>query len=309
MKSQLRRLGRRLGALASSALGRAAGALVTVILKAIRHADRIWISDVFARFMRKVGPWRREHRIGRANLAAAFPEKSPAEIERILGGVWDNLGRVGAEFAHLDRLTVGDPLNLPYLKFDSVSAARFDRLRDDGKPALVFAAHLANWELPAIMAAAFGLDAMVLYRRPNIGAIADAVIAIRNDSMGTLVPTDFDAPIRLSRALEHNRHVAMLVDQYYVKGVEVTFFGRRCMANPLIAKLARQTECPIHGTRIIRLPGGGFRGEITDEIPPVRNESGRIDVPGTMQAITTVIEGWVREHPEQWLWLHRRWRD
>ena len=309
MKSQLRRLGRRLGALAGYALGHAAGALVTVILKAIRHADRIWISDVFARFMRKAGPWRREHRIGRANLAAAFPEKSPAEIEQILGGVWDNLGRVGAEFAHLDRLTVGDPLNLPYLKFDSVSAARFDRLRDDGKPALVFAAHLANWELPAIMAAAFGLDAMVLYRRPNIGAIADAVIAIRHDSMGTLVPTDFDAPIRLSRALEHNRHVAMLVDQYYVKGVEVTFFGRRCMANPLIAKLARQTECPIHGTRIIRLPDGCFRGEITDEIPPVRDALGRIDVPGTMQAITTVIEGWVREHPEQWLWLHRRWRD
>jgi KDO2-lipid IV(A) lauroyltransferase len=309
MKSQLRRLGRRLGALAGYALGHAAGALVTVILKAIRHADRIWISDVFARFMRKAGPWRREHRIGRANLAAAFPEKSPAEIEQILGGVWDNLGRVGAEFAHLDRLTVGDPLNLPYLKFDSVSAARFDRLRDDGKPALVFAAHLANWELPAIMAAAFGLDAMVLYRRPNIGAIADAVIAIRHDSMGTLVPTDFDAPIRLSRALEDNRHVAMLVDQYYVKGVEVTFFGRRCMANPLIAKLARQTDCPIHGTRIIRLPGGGFRGEITDEIPPVRDAAGRIDVPGTMQAITTVIEGWVREHPEQWLWLHRRWRE
>src|SRR4030088_1936745 len=172
MKSQLRRLGRRLGALAGYALGHAAGALVTVILKAIRRADRIWISDAFARFMRKVGPWRREHRIGRAH--------------------------VGAEFPPLARLTVGDPLNLPYLKFDSVSGARFDRLRDDGKPALVFAAHLANWELPAIMAAAFGLDAMVLYRRPNIGAIADAVIAIRHDSMGTLVPTDFDAPIRLS---------------------------------------------------------------------------------------------------------------
>jgi KDO2-lipid IV(A) lauroyltransferase len=309
MKSQLRRLGRRFGALASSALGQAAGVLVTLLLKAIRHADRIWISDVFARFMRKVGPWRREHRIGRANLAVAFPEKSPAEIEQILAGVWDNLGRVGAEFAHLDRLTVGDPLNLPYVKFDAVSAARFDRLRDDGKPALVFAAHLANWELPATMAAAFGLDAMVLYRRPNIGAIADAVIAIRNNSMGTLVPTDFDAPIRLSRALEDNRHVAMLVDQYYVKGVEVTFFGRRCMANPLIAKLARQTECPIHGTRIIRLPDGCFRGEITDAIAPARDAAGRIDVQGTMQAITTEIEGWVREHPEQWLWLHRRWRE
>jgi len=304
-----RRLARRFGRLAKSAVDPVAGALVTLILKAVRRADRIWISDVFARFTRTVGPWLREHRIGRDNLMAAFPEKSPAEIEQILLGVWDNLGRVAAEFAHLDRLTVGDPNNLPYLKFDAVSGARFDRVRDDGKPALVFAAHLANWELPAIMAAAFGLDAMVLYRRPNIGAIADAVIAIRQGSMGTLVSTDAGAPIMLARALEANRHVAMLVDQHYVKGVEVTFFGRRCMANPLIAALARHVECPIHGTRMIRLPGGAFRGEITDEIAPVRDAEGKIDVQGTMQAITSVVEGWVREHPEQWLWLHRRWRE
>jgi Kdo2-lipid IVA lauroyltransferase/acyltransferase len=304
-----RGLGRRLGVLAKRAAEPAAGGLVTLILKAMRRADRIRISNIFAAFMRTLGPWLPEHRVGRENLTAAFPEKSPAEIERILTGVWDNLGRVAAEFAHLDRLTVGEPGNLPYLKFDAASAARFDRVRDDGKPALVFAAHLANWELPAIMAAAFGLDALVVYRRPNVGAIADAVIAIRKDSMGTLVSTDLDAPIRLARALESNRHVAMLVDQHYVKGVEVTFFGRRCKANPLIAALARHVECPIHGTRIVRLPGGAFRGEITEEIPPVRDATGRIDVQGTMQAITTVVEGWAREHPEQWLWLHRRWRD
>lgn len=308
-----RGLGRRFGALAKSAArsatGSLAGALVILIVQAVRRADRLWVSDVFARVTRTVGPWLGEHRLGRANLAAAFPDKSADEIERILVGVWDNLGRVAAEFAHLDRLTVGDPYNLPYLRFDAASRARFDRVRDDGKPALVFAAHLANWELPAIMAAAWGLDAMVLYRRPNVGAIADAIIAIRKGSMGTLVPTNADAPIRLARALEHNRHVAMLVDQHYVKGVEVTFFGRRCMANPLIAKLAAHVEAPIHGTRIIREPGGRFRGEITDEIPPVRDADGKVDIQGTMQAITSVVEGWVREHPEQWLWLHRRWRD
>jgi KDO2-lipid IV(A) lauroyltransferase len=264
---------------------------------------------VFARVTRSVGPWLPEHRLGRANLAAAFPDKSADEIERILAGVWDNLGRVAAEFAHLDRLTVGDPYNLPYLRFDAASRARFDRVRDDGKPALVFAAHLANWELPAIMAAAWGLDAMVLYRRPNVGAVADAIIAIRKGSMGTLVPTSAEAPIRLARALEQNRHVAMLVDQHYVKGVQVTFFGRPCLANPLIAKLAAHVAAPIHGTRIIREPGGRFRGEITDEIPPVRDADGKVDIQGTMQAITSVVEGWVREHPEQWLWLHRRWRD
>ena len=56
--------------------------------------------------MRRVGPWLPEHKIGRENLAAAFPDKSPQEIETILAGVWENLGRVGAEFAHLDRMTI-----------------------------------------------------------------------------------------------------------------------------------------------------------------------------------------------------------
>jgi Kdo2-lipid IVA lauroyltransferase/acyltransferase len=104
-------------------------------------------------------------------------------------------------------------------------------------------------------------------------------------------------------------HVGMLVDQHFTKGVDVTFFGRPCKANPLIALLARQIECPIHGMRVVRLPdGNSFWGEMTDPIDPPRDAEGRIDIDGTMQAITTVIEGWVREHPEQWLWLHRRWR-
>jgi KDO2-lipid IV(A) lauroyltransferase len=304
----LRRVARRIGAQLKPLADAAVGASIKLLFRSIRRFDRIRISNVFAAFMRAVGPWLPEHRIGRANLAAAFPEKSPAEIERILGGVWDNLGRVAAEFAHLDRLTIGDPLNLPYIKYDAASVERYNRLRDDGKPALVFAAHLANWELPAIIAAAFGLDAMVLYRRPNVGAIADAVVAIRQGAMGTLVATGLDAPIKLARALENNRHVAMLVDQHFVKGVEVEFFGRRCLANPLIATLARHVDCPIHGTRIIRQANGGFRGEITEEIPPVRDAEGKVDVRATMQVITSVIEGWIREYPEQWLWLHRRWR-
>ena len=182
------------------------------------------------------------------------------------------------------------------------------RVKDDGKPAVVFAAHLANWELPAVIAAMDGLDSVVLYRRPNLGAIADSVIALRKGMMGELVASSLGAPVTLARALEQGRHVAMLVDQHYTRGVDVTFFGRKCKANPLIAMLAREVECPIHGTRVIRLPGNRFRGEISDEIKPVRDPNGRIDVQGTMQAITTVIEGWVREHPEQWLWLHRRWR-
>jgi KDO2-lipid IV(A) lauroyltransferase len=76
----------------------------------------------------------------------------------------------------------------------------------------------------------------------------------------------------------------------------------------MLARLLRQVECPIHGVRIIRKPGNRFAAELTEEVQPVRDADGKIDIQGTTQAVTNVVEGWVREHPEQWLWLHRRWR-
>jgi Kdo2-lipid IVA lauroyltransferase/acyltransferase len=293
---------------ATRILDKTAGAVVSALLRGIRCLNRQWMSAAAAGFMRTLGPRLREHRLGRDNLRAAFPDKTPDEIERILRAVWDNLGRVAAEFAHLDRIVAGDPEHRLFVEYAPGTAARFKALRDDGKPALVFAAHLANWELPAILAAADGLDTVVLYRRPNLGSVADAITAVREGHMGEMVPTSLMAPVRLANALAANRHVAMLVDQHYVKGVDVTFFGRPVKANPLVAMLAREAECAIHGTRAIRLPGGRFRVELSDPIAPVRDAEGRIAIQGTMQRITSVIEGWVREYPEQWLWLHRRWR-
>jgi KDO2-lipid IV(A) lauroyltransferase len=268
------------------------------------------MADFAGALMRRVGPLRHEHRIGRENLAAAFPEKSSQEIEEILAGVWDNLGRAAIEFAHLDRMKIYDPaLPAPAdIDYDQATYDRFHALRLDNKPALVFTAHLANWELPAIAAAAYGLDTIVVYRQPNIRAIADAVLKIRGNSMGELMPTGLDTPLRLGEALAAGRHVAMLVDQYAVRGVDVVFLGRPTKTNSLLARLARQVECPIHGARTIRLPDHKFRIEMTEAIEPARDPDGRIDVQGTMQVITDVVAGWVREYPEQWLWVHRRWR-
>ncbi len=280
------------------------------LIRMVRWTNPHRMSDIAAKVMRKVGPKLREHRIGRANLRMAFPEKSDAEIEEILLGVWDNLGRLGIEFAHLDRIWDHDPDNrgASHIDFDPASEERFIRLRDDGKPALVFAAHLANWEMPALPGPAHNLPSAAVYRAPNIGKVADMVMATRGVNMGRLIKTGMDGALKAGEALQEGLHVGMLVDQYYVRGVPVTFFGRQTNANPLIARLARQVECPIHGVRVVRKPNRRFFIELTPEVPPVRDADGRIDVQGTMQRITTIVEGWIREHPEQWLWLHRRWR-
>jgi KDO2-lipid IV(A) lauroyltransferase len=289
----------------------AVGALTIALLRTTRYFDPDKTATFFGRASRFIGRRLREDRIGRENLKAAFPEKSPEEIEKILDGVWNNLGRIGAEFAHLDHIwdyDPGHPERKSRVEFTQRSKELFDQIRDDGKPALIFACHLGNWELPALAAVAHGLDAAILFRRPNSDAADRAIEKIRQVKMGTLIPAGRDAPLRLAQALQDGQHVAMLVDQYLSNGVEVTFFGRKTRANPMLARLRRQVDCPIHGTRVIRLPNNRFRAELSEEVKPVFDASGQIDVQGTMQAITNVVEGWVREYPEQWLWLHRRWR-
>jgi len=295
----------------AKSLGEAAvGALTVVMLRTTRYFDHKKTSDMFARIARTIGPLLRENRIGRANLIAAFPEKSPEEIETILRGVWENLGRVAAEFAHIDHIWdhIEERPELGHIDVPSRTNELFHQLRLDGKPALVFTAHLGNWEMPALAAVHHGIDAALLYRRPNIASADRIIQKMRQVKMGTLIPAGRDAPLRLAEALQKGQHVGMLVDQYLTNGVEVTFFGRKTKANPMLARLLRRVECPIHGVRVVRLPNHRFRAELTEEIPPVRDAEGRIDIQGTTQAITNVIEGWIREYPEQWLWLHRRWR-
>ncbi len=286
------------------------GAVAVGSLRAVNLVDRERAANFAGAVMRKVGPLVPEHRLGRANLRAAFPEKSDAEIEQILSGVWDNLGRVAAEFVHLNEFHVEQP-GISQTDTVIVDMATVERVRHiiANKSGVSFACHTANWEIPAVVTHQIGVNSAVLYRRPNIAAISDAIIKLRAGVMGQMIPTGLDAPVRLARLLQDGVHVGMLVDQHYTKGVEVNFFGRPCRANPLLAVLARQLDCPIYGLRAIRLPDRNrFRIDITDAVDPPRDTDGRVDVQGTMQAITSVIEGWIREYPDQWLWLHRRWR-
>jgi KDO2-lipid IV(A) lauroyltransferase len=311
MQAQLKRLALGSRRQLKRVVDPAVGWCAVLLLRLLRHTDRKRLANLTGRFLRRTGPWLPEHRIGRANLTAAFPEKSPAEIEEILGGVWENLGRVAIEFTHLDRLKIYEPSNPdpPDVLYEPISAQRYYEIVGAERPTLFFTAHLANWEVAGLVAAHFKLDTHILSRLPSIRALRDALVKIRASCMGTLVPTTFDAPARLASALQRGVHVAMFVDQYDVRGVDVTFFGRTCKANPLLAQLARRLDCPIRGARVVRLPDKHhFTAEFSEAIDPPRDAEGKIDVAGTTQAITSVIEGWVREHPEQWLWLHRRWR-
>ena len=263
---------------------------------------------VGAALTRTIGPWLPSHRIALANLQGAYPDLPPAELRAIALASWDNLGRTGAEYAHLDTLFDFDPAIAATQRMEVRGIDEFFALRDDGEPGLIFSAHLANWELPAICAQKFGLDATAVFRPPNNPAAARLVQEVRRRTMGGLPASAPGGVFAMQGAIERGGHLGQLIDQHFTRGVVVEFFGRPVLVNPLLGKLARHYECPVHGARVVRRPDSRFLLELTGPLDLPRDADGLIDVQGVMQAMTGIVEGWVRENPGQWLWMHRRWR-
>lgn len=257
----------------------------------------------------KLGPLTPQQRIAKANLAMAFPEKSEAERAAILNEAWDNLGRTAGEYAHLATLFDYDADNPdPRGRVEVSGIEHFEALKDDDRPGIIFSAHLANWELPAICAARYGLNATAVFRPPNDPAVAAVIHEVRSGTMGGLAASLRGAAFEMHGVLEQGGHLGMLIDQHFTRGMVVDFMGQKALANPVLAKFARSFDCPVHGVRVIRLPGHRFRLELTPPLDLPRDDKGDIHVEGAIQMMTSVIEGWVREHPGQWLWMHRRWR-
>ncbi len=288
--------------------------VVSVLVRAIVGILRLLgpdrSSNIAGRIARRLGPLVPNSRHARANLRAAYPGKSEAEIEDILRGVWENLGRVAGEFVHLPKMWDYDPANpnTGRIEFSPRTAELYDLLRDDGKPAIFVTAHFANWELPAVAAFAHGLDTAVVYKAPANRGFAELVRKTRTGAMAELISSQKHSVFTMTKVLQEGRHLGLVVDQHFSGGVPVTMFGRRALASPLPARLARNVDCPVHAVRAIRLPGNRFRMELSEELQLPRDAEGKIDINAATQTISDVFEGWIRENPEQWLWLHRRWR-
>jgi KDO2-lipid IV(A) lauroyltransferase len=266
-------------------------------------------SDLGGWLMRVASPLVPVNRVALANIREAFPGMAEDEVRRIARGAWENLGRTAAEYAHLKTLFDYDYHNPDGPSRVEVSGIEhFIALKDDDRPGLIFSAHLGNWELPAICAAAYDLETTAVFRAPNDPAIASVIHEIRSGAMDGLAAAKQGAAFAMQGVLERGGHLGMLIDQHFTRGVVVPFMGRPALTNPILGKFARRFDCPVHGVRVIRLPNQRFRLELTPPLDLPRDESGEIDVQGAMAMMTAVVEGWVREHPEQWLWMHRRWR-
>ncbi len=249
---------------------------------------------------RAIGPLLLPHKVARANLRAAFPEKSEAEIAAILSGMWDNLGRTFFEIPHIVRM-----VEIGRVEFTGLE--HVEALRDDGLPGLFWSAHTGNWELTCIGARVVGMPLHRIYRRANNPQMEWLFRESRDFVEGELLPKGAAGAKRALQRLHKGGHLAMMVDQKMNDGIAVPFFGRAAMTAPALATFALRYRCPMVALRAIRLKGVRFR---IDFYPPcILEPTGDrpADELAAMTEVNRTIETWVREHPEQWLWVHRRW--
>jgi len=253
---------------------------------------------------RAIGPRLGITKRARRNLRNAFPDMSESEIETVVHDMWDNLGRTVMEYPLLGKIKVyTDDAHV-----EVVGAEHLDKLRDGDGPGIFFSAHLANWEIPPIVITKRGLKSHIVYRAPNNPYVND-LFERRHVSDGTLIPKG-PAGARLAlKALAAGDYLGMIVDQKMNDGIAVPLFGRDAMTAPALAQLALKFNCPVLPVRSERLGGVSFRVTCYPPLDLAPTGDRQADVLRITTEVNRIIEGWIRQRPAQWLWLHNRWPD
>lgn len=252
---------------------------------------------------RTIGPKLGQTKKARRNLTRAFPEKSEGEINQIIHDMWDNLGRCIGEVPHIHDLVIGGP------RLEVVGLENGLKLKDDGKPGVFFAGHIGNWEVAMLLARAMDLPMMCVFRAPDNPWTKKLFDRARKGFLGEMVEKGSQGARKLTAFLRKGGHAAMLVDQKMNDGIAVPFFGRDAMTAPALAQFALKYDCPVVPVRLERLEGAHFRLTFYPALEVTQTDDRQADILRIMTDVNSTLEGWIRERPAQWLWLHRRWPD
>lgn len=287
----------------------------------VRHAiEGVFVYAAFAAFAalpvgaasalggalaRLIGPLSAVHRRAERNLARALPELSGEQRRRTLRAMWDNLGRVAAEYPHLGRF---DPYR-PNARVEVLGVEHLDEAKADGKGGIFFSGHVGNWEVAALAVTRRGIPVALIYRAPNNPIVDRLIWRCRGPVAEFRVPKGAAGARDILRWLKSGEHLAMLVDQKMNDGIAVPFFGREAMTAPALAELALKYDVPAYPVRVERLGGARFRITVFPRLSFERSGDKAADVRAAMTKVNKVLEGWIRERPAEWLWVHRRWPD
>jgi len=248
---------------------------------------------------------RSARRIACENLKSAFPGRSESVIKKIARRAFQNQGRNLFEVLCFDSLTRSLVDELITFEGKKSLDAAFKR----GKGVLMLSGHFGNWEL---LGAALSLRAYpinVVARKIYIEQINDLLVSLRNASgMRVIMRSDAGSPRQILRALKHNECIGILIDQdAHVPGVWVDFFHKKAYTPSGLAALALKSNAAVVSAFIVR-DKNRHRIEIKGPVDLLRTGNRAQDIQENTQMLTRIIEDYVRQYPEQWVWMHERWK-
>ncbi len=249
---------------------------------------------------------RRHLEIAVANLRAAFPDWDEARLYATARGVYRHFGSVLLDILWLEGRSAESLTRL--VEFDGRD--NFERAVRSGRGVLYCTAHIGNWEIYAVAHAILHEQIGVL-ARPLDNPALDARLCGFRTAWGNTVIYKRKALAQVIRLLRSGRSVAVLLDQNVQRGdgIFVDFFGRRAATTTMAAALALKTGCalvPVHAELLV---DGRYRLSYEPALQIDSDPQHRdAEIARLTQLLAARSEAWIRARPEQWLWIHRRWK-
>jgi KDO2-lipid IV(A) lauroyltransferase len=241
----------------------------------------------------------------RSSLKKCFPDITSAEIEKIIVEMWNNYGRLIAEYAHATEFWDGQTLR----NIEIVGLEHLKQLQHDGKPGIIFTAHTGNWQMITLAAQSVGFDLTQMYRSANNPWVDALMLRCQKLAVKNVITKRGGGPKDLLSLIRTGDHALLLIDQKMGEGLSVPFLGRDAMTAKGVARFYLNQQCPLLPARSERLSDSTFRVTFYPPInfTPTGNQA--TDMYDLLLHINSLIGDWVKERPGQWLWIHRRWKD
>jgi Kdo2-lipid IVA lauroyltransferase/acyltransferase len=250
-----------------------------------------------------IGPRVSRTEIARKNLARAMPDLDKAQTEEIIRGMWNNIGRTFVEYPHITRMDFAQMRELAVL--EGIEHIRNADLA--GKGGIFFTGHLGNFEFGPKLFASHGFPLHVVFRRSNNPGLHTLIHTLRNRYLAGSISKGKAGSRQMIEILKKGERIGIMLDQKMNDGIVVKFFGMDAMTAPAVARLALKYGCQILPTRIIRTAGVRHKVIVYPPIEIPNTGNLHNDVHTIMSRINSTLEGWIREYPEQWFWVHNRW--
>jgi KDO2-lipid IV(A) lauroyltransferase len=249
--------------------------------------------------------WERR-KVALENLHVAFgQEKSKKELLAIARRAFQSLGMMAVEFFRIPKMDV--EAFKKRVTIEGLEEAL--RLLGKRKGVLLLLSHFGNWEMMGIMSKLIGDSIMVIAKPMKKNKRMDQFITKIRSAAGLEVVSSIKASRTVIKALSRNRVVGILIDQRAKRseGIWADFFGKKAPTTPALAVLAMKTEAPVVPVFMVRNGFGKHRLIIQKPLELVHTGDIKKDVEANTQLFNQTLESMIRQYPDQWFWVHRRW--